>query len=72
MTTSAGTIPAGLSLYAFEYDEGRGNVFRCINGEWETAPDELFLADDADAHRFAARYGALRAVHILSGRVIER
>jgi hypothetical protein len=61
MKSSNGTIPAGLTLYTFEYPEG-----------WRDTrdPEQCHLQNDAEAVLFAKDNGAIKAVNIMTGAVV--
>jgi len=60
--TSAGTIPAGLELYIFEYPK---------QAIYLDSPWSVFLMSDDDAREFAREEGAIKIIHSLSGREIK-
>jgi hypothetical protein len=71
--TSNGTIPAGLSLYVFDYPpfhESDGTWCCGPNGECVTNPPQCHLESHEAARKFAEELGACRAVHVLSGEVV--
>lgn len=73
MKSSHGSVPSGLSLYEFEYPAGHVSEETFCGGPDGACipnPPQCFLESDTEAARFARRYGATRALHVLSGRSI--
>jgi hypothetical protein len=62
MSTSANSIPSGLSLYCFVYPP--------LTVRSECAADTQFLESDEQARWFAETYGAIQATHGITGRVV--
>ena len=67
------SFPSGLELYSFEYPDGWKEMpatVTCLDGECDPAPTQCFLQNDTEAAKFAKLYGAIRATHAITGRII--
>lgn len=61
--SSVGTIPEGWSLYSFEYPAEKLHFIG--------RPEGVFFEDDQCAFEFGRREGAIKIIHVLSGREIK-
>lgn len=74
MKSSHGTVPAGLTLYLFDYPEGHvsdGTWCSGPGGECVPNPPQCFLEGDEQAMKFGAEFGANRATNAVTGKVIS-
>jgi hypothetical protein len=74
MKTSHGTIPAGLTLYTFEYPPGHVSKETWCCGEDDECipnPPQCFIESNVEAVKFGDRFGASRITNAVTGKIVS-